>query len=128
MFAFLFVCAVVTTFLGFNVDLQICSREGHSACMRTDTSAHCVFVMRANACVWHVCAFSHCLAASAGVVLSPHGEGTAPIPKQPPCVAYGYVASPGAPMGGAPTPNVEIPLERSQAVRPTVLISGVAPL
>ena len=59
----------------------------------------------------------------------PHGEGTAHNPKQPPCDRpTGIAASPGAPMGGAPTPNVEIPLERSQAVRPTVLICWGAPL
>ena len=95
-----------------------CSRDGHVG-THVSTSLHAcvralgaVFVVRACACVLHVLAREP--AASPPVSLSHHVGGTAGIPKQPWCVRpAGIAASPGAPTRGAPTPNVEIPLERS---------------
>ena len=90
------------------------------ACLRSSLCYAC----RASECVRVACVCERACR-EPWVSLSPHGEATAHNPKQPPFVRpAGIAASPGAPMGGAPTPNVEIPLERSEAVRPTVLIGG----
>ena len=105
-----FVCVLVFSFLMNIYDSRFIlfqERDARNACMRMRRHM-CLLCVRLRArcmCVHHSLAASRAY----GFPLMERGLRTSP--NSPHC-ARPAAASPGAPMGGAPTPNVELPLVR----------------
>ena len=103
----------------FGLWLSLLVKIGHigthvGASARLLANTRCVFVMRANVCALHVCAFGYSPPRARAYRFPTTAVGLRPPQTVPHCDRpAGTAASPGAPMGGAPNPNVEIPLERS---------------